>query len=144
MSNDRKIKGSEEPHCVLREQDLDWLTRVAKAEAGLLILADADGRPIETETLRRCLALGVIEPHATEEGIGFRRTERAIVLLQEGPSTPLRDTATLRALLDRPGNPLALALAGGNTRLQRRMQQAGASALLAIVAGVAVVIVKSV
>ena len=137
MSNDRNIKGEEAAHSVLREQDLDWLTHVAKDEAGLLILADAKGDPIDAQTLRRCLALGVIEPMSSEEGIGFRRTERALAFLESAPPSVKRDMAQLRTLLDAPNSPFRLAQTGGGAALQRRMQIAGSSVLLLTAAGFA-------
>jgi len=140
MSNDRKITGEEAAHSVLREQDLDWLTHVAKAEEGLLVLADAEGNPIDAQTLRRCLALGVIEPLSSEEGIGFRRTERALAFLEAAPPSVKRDMAQLRTLLDAPGSPLRRGRMGGSAALQRRLQVVGSSVLLLAAAGFAALV----
>lgn len=126
---------------VLRDQDLNWLVRVAKKEQGLLILADETGAPVESETLRRCLALGVIEPFATQEGIGFRRTERALTLLAEAPADAKRDVAALRSCLDTPDSPLRLASKGGmGTTLRRRLAPLGAGLVLAGAASFAAVV----
>ncbi len=134
-------QGNAEGDGVLRDQDLNWLVRVAKKEQGLLILADEKGAPVESETLRRCLALGVIEPFATEEGIGFRRTERALALLAEAPADAKRDLAALRSCLDTPDSPLRLASKGGmGTTLKRRLAPFGACLVLAGAAGFAAVV----
>lgn len=131
MSNDRRISGGEDPTAVLREDDLAWLTRVAKDEEGLLILADEAGAPISAKTLRRCLSLGVIEPQAGEEGIGFKRTERALAFLKDLPPESQREMKALRALLDRPGSAIALGRQGGTGGLQRSVSRAAAAAMVA-------------
>jgi hypothetical protein len=130
MSNDRRITGGEDPTSVLREDDLTWLTRVAKDEEGLLILADEAGAPISAETLRRCLSLGVIEPLAGEHGIGFKRTERALAFLKDLPPETQREIKALRALLDRPGSAIALGSKGGTAGLQRKVSRAAAAAMV--------------
>ena len=67
MSDDKRISGGDDPRSVLREEDLAWLACVASAGDGLLVLAHEDGSPVTVETLRRCLALGVIEPMASRD-----------------------------------------------------------------------------
>ena len=137
MSDDKRISGGDDPRSVLREEDLAWLACVASAGDGLLVLAHEDGSPVTVETLRRCLALGVIEPMASREGIGFRRTQRARTFIDSARRGGKSDVEALRGLLDAPDSPLSLAKKGGHAGLQRKVQLGASTMMLLSAVGAA-------